>query len=105
MTDALAQQPCRNCRQPRDETDLDAYGWCEACRAVIIRRATLAARFVAVLGASGFGIWVFSAAEPGPRSLIFWLVLIVAVYYVLYKLTQRVSFEIIRSRGVPPPAH
>jgi hypothetical protein len=94
---------CRNCRQPRDATTLDRFGWCPRCRAVVIRRATLAARVVAALGLAGAAYWVFAAIDPGPRSLIVWLILLVALYAVLYKVTQRVAFEVVRSRGVRPP--
>jgi hypothetical protein len=97
------QAPCRNCAQPRDAAALDQFGWCTRCRAVVIRRATLAARLVGALGLAGAAYWVFAAVDPGPRTLIVWLILLVAVYGLLYKVTQRVAFEVIRARGVRPP--
>jgi hypothetical protein len=103
VSDAPAQAACRNCAQSRDATTLDRFGWCPRCRGVVIRRATLAARVVAALGLAGAAYWVFSAVDPGPRSLIVWLILLVAVYAMLYKVTQRVAFEVIRARGVKPP--
>jgi len=69
----------------------------------VIRRATLAARVAAALAAGIVAAVIFTMVAPGPRSLIVWLVLIGAVYYFVFKLAQRVSFEAIRARGVPPP--
>ena len=103
MSDAPGQAACRNCAQPREASTLDQYGWCPRCRGVVIRRATLAARIVGALGLAGAAYWVFSTIDPGPRSLIVWLILLVAVYALLYKVTQRVAFEVIRARGVNPP--
>lgn len=94
---------CHNCRRPREATSLDQFGWCERCRRVVIRRATLAARVVAALGLGIGAFFVFSEVDPGPRSLILWLVLLLALYALLYKVTQRVAFEVVRSRGVAPP--
>ncbi len=82
---------------------MDRYRWCNGCRAVVIRRATLAARIIGALALAAAATWVFAVVAPGPRSLIVWLVLLGAVYFIVYKITQRVAFEIIRSRGVPPP--
>jgi hypothetical protein len=103
VSEPPSEAPCRNCERPRDAASLDAFGWCPRCRGAVIRRATLAARLVAALGLAAAAYWVFSAVDPGPRSLIVWLIALVAVYGVLYKVTQRVAFEVIRSRGVPPP--
>ena len=94
---------CHNCRRAREATSLDQFGWCERCRRVVIRRATLSARIVAALGLAGGAFWVFTVIDPGPRSLIVWVILLVAVYGLLYKVTQRVAFEVVRSRGVTPP--
>ena len=103
MTQDPTPTACRNCREPRSEEALDQFGWCGACRAVVVRRATLIGRLAGIVTATLFGIWVFDSIAPGPRTMIFWLVLIGAVYFLLYKVVQRVSFEMIRSRGVPPP--
>jgi hypothetical protein len=103
VSDGPSEVPCRNCSQPRDPAALDQFGWCPRCRAVVVRRATLAARVVAALGLAISAYWVFSSVDPGPRSLMLWLIALVAVYALLYKVTQRVAFEVIRSRGVRPP--
>jgi hypothetical protein len=103
VTDPAPEAICGNCRHLRPAGTLDAFGWCEKCRGVVIRRARLAARMVAALGLGIAAYWVFAAVDPSPRFLIFWLVLLLAVYTVLYKVVQRVAFEMVRSRGVPPP--
>jgi dolichol kinase len=78
-------------------------GWCGPCRAVVIRRATLAGRLAGIVGSFAVGYWIFGVMNPDPRFLMVWILLVAAVYGFLYKIVQRVSFEIIRSRGVPPP--
>ena len=83
--------------------ELDAAGWCPLCRRDVVRRATLIARVIAGLGAVAVGLWVVMIIRPGPRFLLLWLLLIGATYFFLFTLTRRVSFEVIRSRGVPPP--
>jgi hypothetical protein len=104
VSDPVAEEtPCRNCERPRATARLDAFGWCEKCRAVVIRRATLAARTVAALGLALGAYWVFASVEPSPPFLILWILLLIAIYTVLYKVVQRVAFEVFRSRGVPPP--
>ena len=103
MSETPTEVACTNCRQPREPTSLDQFGWCGRCRGVVIRRATLTARIVAALALAGAAYAVLVAVDPGPRSLIIWIVLLVALYGVVYKVTQRVAFEMIRARGVPPP--
>jgi hypothetical protein len=94
---------CRNCGRERPADRLDRLRWCDRCRREVIRRATVVARLTAVAGTLLLMIWILTAIGPTPRFLIGWLVLIAAVYFFLYKLTQRVAFEVIRARGVPPP--
>ena len=96
-------QFCRNCdrRYPLDH--LDRRMWCPDCRREVIRRATRVARIVAFVTAAALAIWVFSMVGPESRFLVFYMVMIAAAYLFIYKLTQRVAFEIIRERGVPPP--
>jgi hypothetical protein len=77
--------------------------WCPDCRRVVIRRATWFGQGVGLLAALSLALWIFSLVGPSPRFLMAYLIMVVAAYFFLYKLTQRVAFEIIRSRGVPPP--
>ena len=103
MTETRDEVTCRSCGQPREATTLDRFGWCERCRRVLVARATIAARVVAAVGLAISAYFVFARVDPGPRSLILWIILLLAIYAVLYKVTQRVSFEIFRGRGVKPP--
>jgi hypothetical protein len=84
-------------------TRLDRSMWCPDCRQVVIRRATLAGQGVGLLTAVLLAIWIFSMVGSSPRFLMVYAVMVVAAYFFLFKLTQRVAFELIRSRGVPPP--
>lgn len=77
--------------------------WCPECRREVIRRATRVARIIGLLTALSLALWIYSITGPAPRFLMAYVLMVVAAYFFLYKLTQRVAFEIIRARGVPPP--
>lgn len=94
---------CRNCGAVRPASRLDRLRWCDRCRREVVRRAGRVARLVALGGTLLLIAWIFVLVGPSTRFLMGWLVLIAGVYFFLYKLTQRVAFEIIRGRGVPPP--
>jgi hypothetical protein len=82
---------------------LDRSMWCPDCRQVVIRRATLVGQGVGLLTALLLALWIFSMVGTAPRFLMAYVVMVVAAYFFLFKLTQRVAFELIRARGVPPP--
>ena len=103
MTGDAETVACRNCGRRVSEASVDPDGWCNACRKEVVRRATLVARIVALLGALLVGLWVAAVSRPDSRLLMLWLLLIAVVYFVLYKLARRVAFEVIRSRGVRAP--
>ena len=103
MTDIPRDAICRNCKRPFAAGDLDAFAWCGDCRAVVIRRATVAAWVVGVIAVVATAAIIFGIIRPGSRFLILWLILEGAVFALAYKVTQRVAFEMIRARGVPPP--
>lgn len=94
---------CRNCRRSYPIGRLDRQRWCEACRAVVIRKATVVGRIVGIVGALLVITWVVATVGTAPRFLVGWIALVVATYFFLYTLTRRVAFEVIRGRGVPPP--
>jgi hypothetical protein len=94
---------CENCGRPAARSGLDDAGWCERCRAAVIRRATIYARGAAAL-LFLLGGWLLVAfVHPGARSLILWLILLCALCLLVYRLVRRVAFELVRSSGVPPP--
>jgi len=98
-----SEYPCRNCGREFPGTRLDRRMWCPDCRAVVIRRATWVGQAVGLLTALVLGIWIYTMVGSSPRFLVAYVVMVVAAYFFLFKLTQRVAFELIRARGVPPP--
>lgn len=99
------QVACRNCGRSYPADELDRARWCERCRAVVIRRATIAGRAVGLIASLGLLAWIMTTIGSNPRFLVAWGILLAAVYFFVYKLTQRVAFEIIRGMGVRrPPA-
>jgi apolipoprotein N-acyltransferase len=94
---------CRNCGREYPSSRLDRQRWCDRCRREVVRRATRVGRLAGLLGALALIGWLAVSLGSAPRFLVGWAVLVAAVYFFLYKLTQRVAFEVIRSRGVPPP--
>ena len=99
MSDPIGESPCQNCGELNLDTDLDKGGWCQKCRALVVKRSAIAARIVAALVLAAAAFWVFSAQNLS-RFLILWLVLLLGLYALAYKITQRVAFELIRDRGV-----
>lgn len=97
-----ADAPCRSCGRSAAAEELDAGGWCPGCRRTVIRRATVTGWVIALLGSGGLAYLLFVVLQLGQRFLMAWLLLLAAVYYILYKLTRRVAFELFRARGVSP---
>ena len=97
------QTDCANCHRPFPASELDHARWCQECRAIVVRRATIVGRLAGIIFASILGIWIFSTVGTGSRFLMAYVIMIAAAYFFLFKLTQRVAFEVIRNRGVPPP--
>lgn len=104
MSETGPTASCPNCGRIYPADELDARGWCTPCRSVVVAKARVVAIAVGVGLALVVSALVATFVGPSPRFLIGWVVLVAAVYYIAFKLTQRVAFEIIRGRGVPPPA-
>lgn len=94
---------CRNCGRNFPGGQLDRWLWCPGCRREVIRRATRIARVVGLGTAAILGFWIFSIVGTSPRFFVAYMVMIVAAYFFLFKMTQRVAFELIRRQGVPAP--
>ncbi|CAN5819623.1 hypothetical protein BH23GEM3_BH23GEM3_10800 [soil metagenome] len=101
MSIPLRPSTCRNCGRTWAEDELDDQRWCASCRQVVIHRASLWARGVALLSALLAGLWVAFVIGPSTRFLIVWMVILAAIYVLVSKIVKRVAFEIIRARGVP----
>ena len=95
--------PCRNCGREHKPAALDRRLWCPDCRGEVVRRSAIVARITAFVFALGLAFWIYTLVGSAPRFLIIFVAMVVAAYFFVYKLTQRVAFEVIRSRGVPPP--
>ncbi|HET6765507.1 MAG TPA: hypothetical protein VFH27_17625 [Longimicrobiaceae bacterium] len=103
MSDAPALQPCANCGRQRPPGELHG-GWCDVCRAEVVRRATLPARLAAgafALLLLALLVWMGGLES---RFLVMWLALLCLAVFAAYKVARRVAFEVVRSRGVTPPA-
>ena len=98
-----AEYPCRNCGRERPGSELDRRMWCAECRAVVVRRSAIVARLVSLGVAVALIYWILNLVGNSPRFLVAYAVMVVAAYFFLYKMTQRVAFEVIRAHGVRPP--
>ena len=97
------QHPCRNCGREWPPAQLDRRFWCPDCRAVVVRRSATIARFTALAVALGLTFWIYTLVGSTPQFLLVYIVMVVLAYFFVRRLTQRVAFELIRARGVPPP--
>jgi hypothetical protein len=94
---------CRNCGRLRTGEKPDNAGWCAACRAEVVRRATLPAWAATLLFAGLEAVVLWWSGAFLSRFLVMWLALAALAAFAAFKVARRVAFEIIRSRGVPPP--
>lgn len=91
---------CRKCGGAFGEAGPDHNGWCAACRAAVVRRASLLAVLPTLLVA---GLYFWLLASFGmfeSRFVMLWLALGVALAWVAFKVARRVLFDVVRSRGV-----
>jgi hypothetical protein len=95
--------PCPNCQRPHPADQLGPDGWCHDCRHQVVRRATRVGYLVGVLAAL-LVAGVEAALGLSLRFLIAWIAIAGGAAFFAFKITQRVAFEYIRSRGVPPPS-
>jgi hypothetical protein len=94
---------CANCGRKVPPGELDAAGWCKACRAEVVHRASLYARGAALFVSLMVAAWIAVVVGPSSRFLVGWMALVAATYLVTARLVRRIAFEIIRNRGVAPP--
>lgn len=100
-----AEEPktCANCGRTYPAKEMDVGGWCVRCRAQLVRRSGLLARLIAFVFTLGLAALIYSRAAGNSTFLVAYVVLVVATYFLVVRIAQRVAFEILRSRGVPPP--
>ena len=94
---------CRNCGRVFPVSKLDRRMWCPDCRGEVIRRARLFARIAAISFSGGLAIYIFTQIGTSPRFMTAYLIMVAAAYFLTLKLTQRLAFDLIREKGVPPP--
>jgi hypothetical protein len=91
---------CARCGRAFPAGELDASGWCAACRETMIRRATLAARAAVVVLAVLLILVFFAFLRATPQLLVLWIVLVLGACFVLFNVVRRVTFEAFRARSV-----
>ena len=98
MTDTSDEVACARCGRDTPADKADSSGLCEACRAKIVRRATIAAHTVVALTAAGIIFVLFFLIRADPQFLLLWLVLVAGACFVLFGVVRRVVFEWFRAR-------
>lgn len=93
MSEAQPPARCRSCGREFEAADLDAHGWCERCRARVIRKATWVARAVAIVFAVVLGSLIAVFVQP-TRFVAGWMALLVGAYFFVMKVVRRVIVEL-----------
>jgi hypothetical protein len=94
---------CRNCGRLRTGEKPDNAGWCAACRAEVVRRATVPAWVATLVVAALLMLALWWAGAFYSRFVVMWLALAALAAFGAFKVARRVAFEIVRARGVTPP--
>jgi len=94
---------CRNCGHHVAGETPD-HGWCNACRGTVVKRSSAWAVLPALV-VVGLYLWMLGwFGLYDSMFLIVWIALGAALGWVAFKVARRVFFDVIRSRGVKPPA-
>ncbi|HEU0078683.1 MAG TPA: hypothetical protein VFQ76_13610 [Longimicrobiaceae bacterium] len=95
---------CRQCGRAPAEGKTDAVGWCDECRAGVVRRATPVAYAVAGAFSVAYllALW-WTGALQSTNFVVFWLALGALLAFGTYKVARRVAFDVIRSRTARSP--
>ncbi|HSU13271.1 hypothetical protein [Longimicrobium sp.] len=95
---------CSNCGHRVTGEAADHIGWCKACRKALVRRSGWLAMFPAFVVLALY-LWMLDYFELWNSTfLIVFMALGLALAYVAFKVARRVFFDVIRARGVKPPA-
>jgi hypothetical protein len=95
---------CRNCGHRVTGEAADHFGWCKACRGTVVKRSSTWA-ILPTLVVVGLYLWLlgyFGLFDS--MFVIVWIALGAGLAWVAFKVARRVFFDVIRSRGVKPPA-
>lgn len=93
---------CPNCGRVVSGEKHDGAGWCEECRAEVVRRANVQAWVTVAVLALPIVIAFARTGLLASRLVVVWIVLAAALLFLIFKVARRVAFEAIRARGVPP---
>ena len=90
---------CARCGREFEPVSGDVAGLCPDCRAAIIRKAGLWGRITAFAITALIGLTVLVLVRP-ERFLFLWMAFLVGIYYIAFKVSRRVSFDLIREREI-----
>jgi len=104
VTSAPAHSACRQCGREPAEGKTDAAGWCEECRAGVVRRATpLAFAAAAAFSVAYLAVLWWTGALHSTNFVVFWLAMGALLAFGTYKVARRVAFDVIRARAARAP--
>jgi len=104
MSEAAEGFTCRQCGSRVKGESADRRGWCDACRAVVVRRSGAWAVVPAALLAAGY-FWLLDRFDLYRSNfLIIFIALGVGIAWMAFKISRRVLFDVIRSRARRPAA-
>lgn len=98
------------CLEVKDIAELDRLFWCDVCREQARRRSARSSRLVAAVVTGLLAAWTFLWVAPAQDMVPVWLVILLAVYYLTYRITREVGYGAMRFRNrgaveaVPPDA-
>ncbi|MDX1579895.1 MAG: hypothetical protein R3266_15535 [Gemmatimonadota bacterium] len=90
---------CDVCGEVFTREELDRHHWCEACRPAMLRRMRLWRHLVAVVVTLPIAVWVFTHPTFDRQPLALWALLVLAAYYLGYRLGREVVRIYLRVRG------
>jgi hypothetical protein len=95
---------CRQCGREPVDGKTDAAGWCDECRAGVVRRATpLAFAAAAAFSVAYLLVLWWTGALQSTSFVVFWLALGALLAFGTYKVARRVAFDVIRARAARVP--
>lgn len=104
MSDAAEGFTCRQCGKSVKGESADRRGWCDACRAAMVRRSGAWAVVPALLLGAGY-FWLLDHFDLYRSNfLIIFIALGVAIAWVAFKIARRVLFDVFRGRAARRPA-
>jgi len=90
---------CARCDREYEPVSGDRAGLCPECRAAIIRKAGHWGRATAFGITALIALAILLLVQP-ERFLFLWMALLVGIYYIAFKISRRVSFDLVREREI-----